>query len=444
MPFAELGTLWSAPVAEGGPGAAYYRPVAMTILAVAGRIGPVPIHLLALVLHCASTFALVYLFRTLRAPLLGAIVFAVHPLAGEVLGWASALPDALAVALTLGALVWSTRPTLNVVLLLLAILSKETAAVMAAGLLLACGSGRGAWIRWAAAVMVAMSLRVAAGVGSLPISFDKLELVPSALGWGWGAVVWPLPLHVVRDVTVSPPEVVIMGWLVIAAAAWRSGRSREAWAGLLLFISAFLVALPVVLDGYLLGARYAYPALVGVGLWLAAIAPRWGRGVVLVLGMPSLVFHSVDSQRWRDDLALFDGVEERAYGSGLAWHLWGVVNLEASQFVVAATALEKAMASDHPYPGDDTLCIAAWVSAGNPRRALEVAENGQKDGLTASHLAWWARAAWGAGEVDRARGLLEHLRTPKGFDGPEWVPSFAAVVFKADPATPRSSPQVWP
>ena len=62
--------LWTGPVTAEGPGAAYYRPVAMSVLSVFGRLGPWAVHGLALVLHMMSAGLLVLLSRGTRWPLL--------------------------------------------------------------------------------------------------------------------------------------------------------------------------------------------------------------------------------------------------------------------------------------------------------------------------------------------------------------------------------------
>ena len=83
-------SLWTAPVADAGPGASYYRPLALTVLSGLGRLGPLAIHLVATCLHALSAMLMVRCCSSLRSPLLGALIFAVHPLVSEVLGWSSA------------------------------------------------------------------------------------------------------------------------------------------------------------------------------------------------------------------------------------------------------------------------------------------------------------------------------------------------------------------
>jgi hypothetical protein len=336
-------------------------------------------------------------------------------------------------------------PVLSIVALALGIWSKETAAVVA--LLVALGREEGGqyWRPWLAAMVVGLGTRFLVGVGGMPLAVQNLGLIPDALGWAMAGLVWPFPLHVIRDVLVAPGSTVILGWGLTAALVAFAGQRRAAWAGLGLMLAAHAVALPVVLDGYLIGARYSYPALVGAALWLASV----GRPAVrvwpwIVIAMPALVFHAQDRVRWTSDLALFDRVESAAYDSGLAWHLWAMANLQASNFSSAGQAFDRALASEKPYPGDETLRLVAWVSAGEHQRALAAAQGGPKEGLTAAHLAWWARAAWGAGEKEQARRILSRLRGPDGFDGPQWVQSFATAVFMDAQAVEKPMPSLSP
>ena len=202
------------------------------------------------------------------------------------------------------------------------------------------------------------------------------------MGWAMAGLVWPHPLHIVRDVLVAPSALVLVGWVLVLALAILSGRRRAAWASLMLMLAAHAAAMPVVLDGYLLGARCSYPAIVGLGMWAACVVPLAPRTWLLtVLSVAALSIHAVDSRRWESNLTLFDHVDTAAHGSGLAWHLYAVANLEAARFDEAGRAADHALASDKPFPGDETLQIIAWVSAREPRRAFEAAESGTKDDL---------------------------------------------------------------
>jgi len=366
-------------------------------------------------------------------PFWGAMAFALHPLASEVLGWSSALPDALAVALGLLAVyVGAERPKLRFVFLLVGVLSKETALLIPIAFMMGERRWVG-WVRpWVAALLVAGVLRVTAGVSSSLDWVAKLDLLPSAMGWAIGALAWPFPQHAVRDLHVAPLPIVILGWVVVFALFWGARRRPEAMGGAILVVLAHLVAMPVVLDGYLLGERYSYPALVGLGVWVATMfrgvsSPmKW---VVVPVGL-LLGHHEAQVDRWKKDLNLFDRVETHAHGSSYAWHLLGIAQMDQSLFADAAWSFKGSIRGGNPYPGDRTLLLQALVLAEKPVDAFAVAENGPTEDLTAQHVAWWARAAWESGNTHRSRELLQTLKLGDSYDGPEWVPGLAERVFR--------------
>ena len=77
----------------------------------------------------------------------------------------------------------------------------------------------------------------------------------------------------------------LVGVLVVVLMAVGARCNRAAWAGIGLLAIAPAVALPTVLDGYLVAERYMYPGLVGLGLCAAHVLPEprrashWGGAV---------------------------------------------------------------------------------------------------------------------------------------------------------------------
>jgi hypothetical protein len=67
---------------------------------------------------------------------------------------------------------------------------------------------------------------------------------------------------------------------------------------------------------------------------------------------------------------------------------------------------------------------------------------GPAEGLLAVDIAWRARAAWDAGQPERAKRLLSMLKQDGHFDGPPWIPALAKVVFGATepPLIPHEPP----
>ena len=98
------------------------------------------------------------------------------------------------------------------------------------------------------------------------------------------------------------------------------------------------------------------------------------------------------------------------------------------RFSEAADAFGRSIDNGNPLPQDRMLKLRALVLAGQSDDGLRWAENGPKDHLSAEMIAWWARAAFNVGDIERARGLLRKLHTPHGYDGPPWVVPLAKQV----------------
>jgi hypothetical protein len=367
MSMVDMGSLWTAPIRIEGPGASYYRPLALSVMAVLGWIGLPAIHLGTLLLHAGSAGLLVRILAGMgcrgAGVWMGALVFAVHPLVSEVLGWASAMPDALAVTLGLAAVAagggW--RLTLWVVA---AALCKETALLIPAAFGLAGGLRSGWWRAWGLAVAGWLLIRMGVGVATPDLGLDKLDLVPLAMGWSIGSVAWPFPLSAVRDLLAPPTVVPWLGLALVLVLALSSRRDKPAWAGLGLLVMAPALALPTVLDGYLVGERYLYPGLVGLAIWLAARVtwspPRWVGPVVVGAALLVHGFRAVD---WRDDMSLFGAAGLANVESSYAWHFLGVTHGKAGRWRDAAFCLKQAIATGHPHPEDTFLRLQALVRA---------------------------------------------------------------------------------
>ena len=424
---AGLAALWQQPVGGSGPGEGYYRPLAMTLLAVAGRVGMPLIHLLVAACHVTSAVLLLCILRPLPAAFPAAAIFAVHPLSSEVLGWASALPDALAICAGLLAAV-AGGPMGALVATLCGLLAKEVALLILPALVAAGLVERRLLLGWLAAVGLWALLRMSAGTGAGWDWSDRLHLVPAALLWPVYSMVIPHPLTAVRDLLSVPAFVPFAGggFLVLGIVLGR--QHRAAWVGLGLVLAAALLALPPTLDGYLAAERYAYAGLVGLSIFLAATLPSMDRrllGGMCVLGI-GLQIHN--SQRWQADVPLFAAATELMPSSSFSWHLLGHALAQSGRFSEAADSFGQAIAAGHPYPDDAQLRLIALVQAGRAGEAVAWAEAGPREGLTADWIAWWARAAHDTGDIDRARSLIQMLYSDQKWDGPAWVPELAAQV----------------
>ncbi len=426
----DLRALWTSPVGGGEVGGGYYRPLAMSALALLSRLGWWAIHLAAAALHVGSTLLLWDLFSSEVRPhpaRLGAGVFAVHPLASEVLGWCSALPDALAVHAGLWSIALSWTTPVGVALAVFAgALCKETAVLLlpfgvAAGL-----APRRALLPWGGALAAVALMRLSSGTGAAWSLAGKSDLALVALGWPAVSLVIPWPLTAVRDLLAAPAWVGPTGLALLAVALWWGRRAPLALAGAGLVIASAALALPPTLHGYLAAERYAYPALVGLAAWVAACGPARRSLALPLVAALGISLHVLRAPDWRGDVPLFSRATEVLPGSSYAWHFLGMAHRHAGAHDAAAAALVRAVETGHPHPLDRLLALESLVLAGEPRRALEWAEAGPRDGLTADTVAWWGRAARDAGQLDVARQRVAMLAREGGWDGPRWVPALAA------------------
>ena len=180
-----------------------------------------------------------------------------------------------------------------------------------------------------------------------------LSLAPTALGWATGALVWPFPQHAVRDLHVAPLSITVVGFVLMLVLLVVGRHSKMALAGAGLVLVAPAVALPVALDGYLLGERYSYPALLGLGVWLSAVVRPFGRSWIMWVCIGAgLSVHAQQSQRFRTNLSLFSSAEVDGRGSSYAWHLLGFSQMQDGDYGGAAVSFSEANEAGNPYPTD--------------------------------------------------------------------------------------------
>jgi hypothetical protein len=435
IPWSELPSLWWRPVGLGATGATYYRPLAMALLAVFGRVGIPALHVLAGLVHGANAGLICGLGGRTRGALLGALVFAAHPVVGEVLGWASALPDALSVlaGLTVLALGGTRRPVWLGAVALAGLWCKETTLVWLVPGLLGGWLDRRDGFAVVGAVAIWAGLRMGAGVvaPSMPLSPGVWTVLEVWLGQ-LGTLVWPLPLPSVRDTHHIGRARLVCGGLVVlsamGAALRGSGRTRWLVAAVLL---PPLIALPTTLSSHLAGDRYVYASVAALALLVgqsAASSRLLGSAGVVAL-LLWLGVHRPVAQAWRTDHDLFARTLESQPESAYAWHFLGHARALSGDWRTAADAFETASSLPHHHPAAKQLALEAMVMAGAFARAVELGRGGGTDGLTADWLAWWARAELGAGHTEEAARLIAPLKQPDGsWDGPEWVAELAGQI----------------
>lgn len=253
-------------------------------------------------------------------------VFALHPVQSEAVSWLAARNDPMATALGLAALL-CVRPTdaggarlsAGAVLAALALLAKESVVVLpllSAALDRASGAPGSMRRHLALALGLGLSLglRALLGVsaGGLPSAagFELLRADPLALPAALGAaltVAWPLAATRSLEWLSWEPGwrrgVGLGAWILLIGLplVLPAARRRLALTGLGWLVLALLPALVPIIDKGLIGERYLYLGLVGLGLWAAGVAGRAFPAVVLAALLP---WHLLVRDRlpdWRDD-----------------------------------------------------------------------------------------------------------------------------------------------
>ena len=356
-----------------------WAAVAAVSEATAGRLSPAVFHGANVGLH-AVTAVLVYglLRRLVGRPWPaagGALLFALHPVQVEPVGWASGTKDVLCGLFAVAALwayvaaVGTTRRSRRrglyaaaTGLFVLAMLSKPTAMMvppMAAAidvLVLRRPVGKAARWLWPWAVLMipcALQARAAqpADWASPVPAWTRPLVAADAVAFDVAKVAWPA--HLCVDYGRRPAVVVAAGavywtWLVPAAVAgllvWRRDRVLAAAAALcVLPLAPVLGLVPFDFQLYSTVAdHYLYLPMVGVALaaaWgLAHVSPRpWVvRGVVggavavlVALGVRS----AAQEPTWRDTTSLFTQVLAVNPGSFAACDQMGYVRSTAARAI---------------------------------------------------------------------------------------------------------------
>jgi tetratricopeptide (TPR) repeat protein len=260
--------------------------------------------------------------RNRTAALLGALVFALHPVQVESVAWITSRGDVLLLVFFLLALLMHLRGSYWAAsfALLGAVFAKESAVVFP-GVVLAVELYRGGGIRWRPLAAYG-TIAVVFGLGWIAIQ-PKVGHLDQWWGGSWpatvqmmlrGAVFYAksilLPVRYVYDYHVPAVSTVdigtILGILILALAGlglWRgSPRTRLAVAWIAIGI------LPVSNLIYTLGIptaeRFLYLPLVGLAFALGhLLSRRWRPAAVVILCLLSLTF--LRSAVWRTEESLF-------------------------------------------------------------------------------------------------------------------------------------------
>lgn len=344
--------------------------------------------------------------------LVGALVFALHPIQSEVVAWIAARNDSMATVFVLLMLL-SLLPERGLpswrrcgvagVCYALALLSKENALltpVVALGLLRwrppeAGGEQRPTEevVRPGLRALFPVGLALTGGLLSVVLlrswiappvegmwtlqAFEVfLGRLPTILGTYGRLLLWPWPLAVGRDLRDLPVGLSLERLLGIVALLSLWGlpwlqpdgwRRRLAWAGAWGVAVTLLPAMWGVMTTSLVGERYLYLPLVFLSMAVAALVPE-RRAVLWGMAAVTLVWVLILGQRlpdWQSDHALFqaDALRLPACGTQLRY---ARVLLGRRQAADALSVLEQGALGDPQCSTARLAAILAGVVQGKP------------------------------------------------------------------------------
>jgi hypothetical protein len=327
--------LW-ADSGAGQVASGYYRPLVLLSFAFDRAVfglDPLGYHVHSLVWHLIAVCGLHRLMMPLvgvRGALMGAAVFALHPVQSEVVSWVAARNDLMAAAFGFAALnlIWSRETpsrsalVLSMICTIMAALSKETAFVLpglfwVASGALGCRSEKGYRVfPLVIGVLFVLGLRYVVDVGQ--------AVVPDGAGWRLlgessfslagifaASIVTPWPISSARDlawIDLVPFWRIAVGWVFIGVLVWlwRSSDRRQvvgmglAWALLLSAVTWVAIA-----DKGGFGDRFLYWPMAGMAVVIGASLTaqfRWFIPVYLIMASVTIHFKLPD---WKHDRALW-------------------------------------------------------------------------------------------------------------------------------------------
>lgn len=412
-----------SPVGLGEIGKGYYRPLSMFVLKMGQE--PFGIHLISLTLHLMSTFIVYHLSKK---NWMMALLFGLHPLCSEILGWSSAIPDALSTFLSASLLVAvrNNKPVWIFSCSFLALLSKENSLVMIALILVFYQNRK---ILFSSLILYVSFRFLIIGSTGVPFDWSRASLGITGVVWLWGASIVPFTLTAVRDVWHASMLEIIIGCVVpIVVLSILIKGDKIVRLGALLWILSPLIAFPTIASSHLAGERYMYLGLFGMALALSSFRIKsrsaWGIGLLFLL--VSIPKHYKQAGAWKNDINLFTAATTALPDSSYSHHFLGFVYLNNKDYSQASVAFEKGLSLEHSYATERLLLLQSLILSEDLKRALQVAEEGPKNNLTAEYLAWWGRAAY----EDKQEQLAWQLWTPlfgkdengniQILDGPTW------------------------
>lgn len=401
--------LWHT-LARGSADSGYYRPLMLLSLAVDRALfglDPAAHHAHSILWHLACVAALWGLLRRMvpaMPALVGATVFALHPVQIEAVVLVAARNDAMAAAFCMGALLLvcerdarAWRLGLAALLVWLGMLSKETAVlapILLAGLDTARYGRPVGWTRYVAltlGVLGFLGMRAWAGVGSAGLpdasNFDAFwPELPLILGTYGTLLVWPWPLTPARHIVWGPElewPYYVGALVAVGVTLWalREARDRKlGLVGLVWALAAWAPTLVATVDKGLMGERYLYFPMAGVALLVAGAVPLIPRtwklaGVFAALSVLAIELRLPD---WKDSRTLWNEAHD-AYptpytAGGLAFYVY-----QDEDYREARQLFVDAVAGDPPYRDACTHLVMVGMALNDPEDAVELGTWGLKE-----------------------------------------------------------------
>ncbi len=423
--FAGMLKYWKAPYLD------LYIPVTYTVWTGVAQIAklpvpddrgisldPYPFHAINLLAHILSAVLVFGILRLLVkrewAALLGALVFALHPVQVEPVAWVSGFKDTLSGMFTLAAIWqyllyamrrhaneephdWQIPYLLATAFFLLAILSKPSAIVLPiiVGIIDLVLLRRPwddvsgplwIWLLMSLAfVVVGRMAQPAKAAGFVAPFYLRPLLALDALAFHLYHVVYPVGL--VPDYGLSPERILKMPlayviWLAPAAIAVGAYfcRNRCSWAtvGAGVFAAAVLPVLgflPFDFQYYsTIADRYLYVAMLGPALIVAFVLSRWPKIWLGVFTGAAIVTLAVLSYRqtgyWRDTQALFEHTLAVNRDSFVAHQMLGKLADRTGNSALAIEHYTDALATKPHDPDAEYNLANDYVATDRVKQAL--------------------------------------------------------------------------
>jgi protein O-mannosyl-transferase len=343
---------WGNVNRPGNSHISHYRPLALLAYSALLRVfdaDPVAIHGADLFLHALATSAFFFLLSGLnfdrRVCRVAALLFAIHPLHVEAVGWISGMSETLAAAMVLASLAFYVHGKRAASFLFAAgaMLTKESALVIPALIFVLewwrNDPSASRWRKsiWAAAMYVPLAiiyLVLRALVipptppGQLEASFAAgYRFIPAVAGRYFALLFFPWPMSLCYD--LHSWTIPVLGFAIVAAwiaIVWKATSLRRqlllAGALAIIFLSVPVATSPLMLAGLEVQDRYAYLATTGACLALAVVLNTLGTRK-LVYGclalIPLAIAATLAQERvWQTEEALWTNAVKVAPSSELA------------------------------------------------------------------------------------------------------------------------------